>query len=289
MTQDLETLLAELIEASPGGQPPHPEPALLLRYWDQELDPEEAAAVREHLVACRACTAALVDLEALEELKGPASDSEEPADYSTADHATADYATAAAWRDLRARLAEEEDSSEAPAAASAPSPSRNRPPADGRARAWIPRLAAVLAAAVVGLGIWVAQLSEQEQTLEDQVADLSAPQANPAVLYLDALTRNEDATPPTLPASRRAMVFLTPPVEPAASSYRVEIHDAEGTPWLTLDDLELQELGALRLSFIPQPPSLGEHRLRLYAKGEEEPLATYPLLLIAPPEHSPEP
>lgn len=265
MTQDLETLLAELIEASPGGQPPHPEAKSLLRYRSLELEPAEAASVREHLVACRACTAALVDLE---ELENGTSEAE----------SAADYATAAAWRSLHPKLAEEESPS-----ATATASGRGTSP-------WVPRLAAVLAAAVVGLGIWVAQLSQQERALEEHIAELAAPQANPSVLYLDALTRNNpEAVPPILTSGRRAMVFLTPPIEPAASSYRVEVQDTQGSPWLTLEDLEAQELGALRLSFIPRPPTLGEHRLLLYADGDEEPLAEHPLQLIAPLESSSEP
>lgn len=269
MTQHLETLLAELIEASPGGKPPHPESGLLLRYRGRELDPEQAAKVREHLVACRACTAALVDLEELEGV-------EDPVEVPTEN--VADYATAAAWRSLQPRLAETEG---LPPAHAAPPRRRFHP--------WIPRLAAVLAAAVVGLGIWVAQLSEREQVLEDRIADLAAPETNPSVLYLDALTRNEEAAPPTLTAGRRAMIFLTPPVEPFADAYRVELQDAQGAPWLTLEHLEPQELGALRLSLIPRPAALGEHRLVLYAEGGETPLATHSLQLVAPVESHPEP
>lgn len=264
MNQDLESLLAELIAASPGAAPPHPEPRQLLLYHDRRLDPGSTAAVREHLVACRACAAALVDLD---ELEGSPEGRGSDADEGIADQGIADYGTAAAWRALAPCLAEA-------AQESAVEPPRNTLSATSP---WWSRLAAALVLATLGLGVWGTHLWLSRRALEDHLAALEAPRANPPVFYLDALTRGDEEPITVGPDAGRVLLFLTPPEQPVVDRYRVEIRDDQGRLRVRVDDLAVEELGGLRLSFASGSLGRGENRVLLFEAGRDELLASYSL------------
>lgn len=118
----------------------HPDHDALAGYLTGELDVETEARVNDHLVACRSCAATLLDMEPLAQ-----------PDTGVAE-GVADLATAAAWRDLRHRVFDEE------------SPAW---PVVGRH--WSTAVAALLVA-TLGLSVWVADLKQQ-------VSELSRPLA----------------------------------------------------------------------------------------------------------------
>ncbi|MCB1055820.1 MAG: hypothetical protein KDD11_09960 [Acidobacteria bacterium] len=260
MSQELEATLEELIAASPGGRPPHPAAAELLAYRARRLDDAAAAAVLEHLVACRACAAALVDLEAL---GGPATDPSVP-----------DYGTAAAWRTLAPRLADED-------AADSGSPS-SRPPV---AQPWLGRLAAGLAVVTLALGVWGARSSQSRDALEARIAALEAPRANPAVVYLDPPIRSDEGTAEVSRDAGRAILFLTPPQDVLLPVYRVEIRDDGGRVQAAVRGLLDDGFGSLRFSLATDTLAAGKYRIELYDNGGTELLASYPLEVLdqAPP------
>ena len=256
MSQELESLVADLVEASPGGVPPHPEPRRLLDYHTRLLDETEASAVREHLASCRACAAALVDLG---EREGAGADDETTGDV-------ADYGTAAAWRNLAPHLSEP--------------PLDITPTQSGTADRWWPRVAAILALATLGLGFWSLRMESSHRALEDRLANLEAPRANAAVLYLDARMRSEPTVPEISRLAGQVLVFLTPPEHPPTERYRVEVRDEPGRLLASVDGLIRHDLGALRFSLAANTLDLGEHQVLLFANGGDEVLASYRLEVV---------
>ncbi len=256
MSQELESLVAELIEASPGGVPPHPEPRRLLDYHARLLEETEASAVREHLASCRSCAAALVDLG---ELHGAGADDETAGPV-------ADYGTAAAWKSLAPHLAEP--------------PLDAMPALSSNADRWWPRVAAILALATLGLGFWSLRLGSSHQILENRLARLEAPRANAAVLYLEARMRSEPTVPEISRREGQVLVFLTPPEHPPTERYRVEFRDEPGHLVASVGGLIRHDLGALRFSLAANTLGIGEHQILLFANEGDEVLASYRLEVV---------
>lgn len=269
MSQELETLIGDLVEASPGGAPPHPAPRRLLDYHGRRLSEASAAEVREHLVRCRACAAALVDLGELER-SAVESDEAEPAEEA------ADYGTAASWRALAPLLAEASPEPVAEAPGSSGSSS------SGSSGSWWPRLAAALVLVTLGLGIWSMWLWSSRHALEGRLARFEAPQANAEAVYLDALMRSDSAPPQISPRAGRVMIFLTPPEQPEAAAYRVEIRDSSERLLAEIGGLVPQDLGALRFSLSAGSLGPGSHRVLLFEEGGSDRLAAYALDVAEP-------
>jgi hypothetical protein len=270
------------------GATPHPEPALLLDYRQDELTEAQAAEVQEHLVSCRACAAVLVDLDGLEgEGAATLEDDEEGGSQASA----ADFAAAKAWRQLAARLPADD------AASSEPAPSlahRPRP-----AAAWLPwAAAAALAVVALGLAFQVARLDRRAGELTARLEQAAAPQADVPVIYLDNLTRDDpgaDAGASTgldaaaTPAAGGVAVLVLAVEDPASfPAYQLEVEDAAGTV-VTVDGLHpAQPYGTLRAAlpraaFGADGPADGALTVRVYGVDGEErrELARYRLRLGA--------
>lgn len=214
-----------------GGREAHPEAEELLAYLADELDSAAEAALQDHLVGCRRCAGLALDLEPL---IGAAS----PGD------GTVDLAQVAAWRELALR--------------------RRADAARGRWRlsAWrsSSSLAAVLAAAVVGLSLWVAVLSRRPPTA-------TATQANVPIHYLDELARSRSSAGTTVdlpPGQGFWVLVLTPPDGARFPRYAVDVVTAGGEVERLADDLELTDHGTLRLGLRGWRIPPGRHRVRLF-------------------------
>jgi anti-sigma factor RsiW len=235
-----DDLLGVLAEEAGAARGDHPCDDELLGYRDGDLDPAAEGRLRDHLVGCRECTERLLDLDAL---------SPDPAIAGGAD---SEIEVAAAWRDLRAGLAEEAPEAVRRSAASGAAG------APGRWRA-LQSLAAVLALAVVGLGLWVAQLRRD-------VDRLAAPQENLPILYLDEPVRATGGAAPRIASpgpGGRVLLIVTPPPDGAAARYRAVVAVEGGREVWRAGDLVPSESGTLRLLLPPRSLPPGRYELRL--------------------------
>lgn len=92
---DLDRRLAHLFEAARREDPEeHPAPERLSAYQANELPPEEADAIQEHLVQCSFCTELLLDLQHFLE----------PAEEARPREGVADMGAEVGWRKLRETL-----------------------------------------------------------------------------------------------------------------------------------------------------------------------------------------
>lgn len=216
---DSEVFRQVLIEDAKERAGEHPELDTLIEYLADELDPEAQDRVQEHLAGCRSCTQKLLDLEPL-------------VIPDAIPEGVADLQLEAAWRDFQSR-------------AQAPEPvSRS---------AFFPRWPAALAAsllvAVVGLSAWVNQLQRTTVDLRRQVAELSQPQVNPPIVYLDEVTRSEPSgAVAELPSDQSFVLLIVIPSAPEAySSFEALLTDSTGDEVWSGEGLELSEEGTLRL------------------------------------------
>jgi hypothetical protein len=186
----------------------HPSPEKLSGYQANELTPEEAEAIQEHLAGCSLCAEVLLDLQRF--LHPPPED--RPREGVT------DFESAAELRDLLRKI--EDESRKVPLRRSTETrPSRRFPSSLKAAYA----LAAVFAMATLGLSLYVQSLRQ----------DLRSSQLNSAAVYLpsDRIVRGgEDSTRTVqLPASGEKFVALTLELSRRSSypEYQVEIQDRE--------------------------------------------------------------
>jgi hypothetical protein len=254
--------------AAAGG---HPGVEELIAYHGGGLDEDDQRRIQDHLVTCRDCLDHLLELEefagavgAGERAEGEAVRAREPA----RDGGAADFETAAAWRAMRSRL-----------------------PADEPVRLprWAGALAAALALAAVGLGLFALGQHRETSALRDRLAELSRPQPGAAIvdLYPPSAVRGagEGAPAVELPAGRGwATLILHLPDGERYERYEVEIVDsAERTLWSD-GAFEASRLYTLRLG-LPSgylPP--GEHSLRVYgiAGDRRNPVQSYPVVVPEP-------
>lgn len=126
----------------------HPSPKTLLAYETEELSEQEAAKVRSHLVVCRECARAVLDLAAFPDI--------EPAPGVEPLSAEQEEAQ---WGRLLDRIAREED---------------RAAPGSGSLAGWrtLQLLAAGLALLCLALGFWVYRLEQRPGTGEGPTANL---------------------------------------------------------------------------------------------------------------------
>jgi len=242
---DFKTALAELIEARSDAD--HPDPGDVAAYVGGELAAAPAQRLEQHLLGCRDCVALARDLACARQAAGDA---------------VADFELAAAWRALQARL-EAEDAASRRAA-----------------RRWLPAIAAILAVAVLGLGLAVWRLEASREAMAAALAELEAPQVDLPILYLDAVTRAGDEPPPRIPPGGRSVVLIvTPPVDSDFPAYDVELRRAGGELAWQGRDLTPSDYGTLRLLLPRRLLAAGANRLELFGRRghQRQPLATYPL------------
>ena len=158
-TADVDRLFARLSGEAPHRDPDdHPAPEKLSAYLANELSPEEDGEIQEHLAQCTLCTELLLDLQRFLDL--PAEDLPR--------EGVADFETAAGWRDLKGRMGE------------GAKPVSERPRSQRTASLRVAySLAAVLALAVVGLGMYVVKLQDE----------LRAPRAGNHIFLLASETK----------------------------------------------------------------------------------------------------
>jgi hypothetical protein len=304
---------AALQPAGDGGDEtsPHPEPGHLLDYRRGELTQAETAAVQEHLVVCRACAAVLVDLDELEGEGAAALEDDDEEDDDPSRSTTADFAAARAWRELTARLPDEDaalsttaprDAAPRDAALRDAAPSTTAPGSAHRPRpaaVWLPwAAAATLAVVALGLAFQVARLDRRTGELTARLERSAAPQADVPVIYLDSLTRDDPgsdaaanggldaAVPP--PAGGVAVLVLAVEDPARYPVYQLEVEDAAGTV-VTIDGLHpAQPYGTLRAAlpraaFGDDGPAGGPLTVRVYGVDGEErrELASYRVRLGA--------
>lgn len=214
----------------------------LLDYHAGRLDPEAQDRVQDHLVACRQCTALLLDLEPLTR-----PDTREPG-------GTRDLALVAAWRELVGRLRAEE------------LPTLRLP-------RFVYPLAASLLLAVVGLGSWVGVLHRKN----DELRRGAASEANIPLYQPEPQTRaapiegsGAEAVAPNVielgPKTPRFVLVFTP--SPEYEEYEVEA-SRSGRWQVLVRGLTLQEAdGILTLALSREALPPGDHALRLYGRSE---------------------
>ncbi len=216
-------------------------------YHAGTLPPEEEARVQDHLLECSECTDLLLGLDELT-LEG-----DEPAPPEE---------VRAAWEELRSRL---------PAAAPAP-PAPLSYPRRRQQPVWLPALAAGLAAAVVGLGVW-------SVSLLNRMDELSRPEVNQQIVELSPspLRGGGTADEPALKLDGRTVTLvLHSDGQRRFADYEVEMAGADGTVIWKENGLRRQEPGHFTLN-LPRRLLESGSRLRLWGveEGRREPLGEY--------------
>jgi len=230
---------------------PHPGPDELLAYGADKLPAAEERKIQNHLALCPHCLELVVDL-------GRLSDPELGGEPSL----TADE-KAAAWQDLRARLA-----AEAPPEAPRHRPGLRLPSPRGGLALFLasPRPAWALAASLL---VAVVGLSLRTWHLERGIADLSHPQVNAPVVDLFPASplrgeQGEGAAVELAPASRFFALILSPKGTPDYVGYRVEIVDSGGRVVWSGEGLEKDRHGSFTMILARRFLGPGEYRFRLY-------------------------
>lgn len=228
----------------------HPDGDLLLAHHRGELAPREADALEEHLAWCRECAALFRD--AGEFAAGEA----EPADPEE---------KLADWRALRARLAGEVRGEEIPGELT----SRPEPPAGPRRR-YSPAIAAVLAFALGGAGLWIA-------TLNGRLEDSRRPQANTPIIDLSPpeADRTGESRAQEVDPARSAILVLNTRTPLEDDRYRVLIVDPEGRTVWTVDGLAPQHYGTLNLQLPPGSLEPGDYDLILETGDGAQTIETF--------------
>ncbi len=244
---DAQALAAVLAEDATARAGDHPQLDELADYLAEALAPETEARVRDHLVACRACAAKLLDLEPLSQ---PGTETAE---------GVADLAMAAGWREQKTRIAAFEAA-------------RSR----RRTARWLTAVAAVFCVATLGLSARVTQLHQT-------IARLEVPEVNPKVAYLDSFTTRGDENAATTvelgPEDRTVLLILTPP--PGSGSWEIEVRSASGSEVWSGGGFELTEEGTLRLAMPRALMPAGEYEVLLYGvNGGRELLQSESLLVV---------
>jgi hypothetical protein len=243
------------------GRTPHVLPEDLLAYQEGQLSEEESEAIRDHLEVCPECAGLVLDLARFPEIEPAA--------------AAAGLSEEQRWEALRARLEEEGDLGPA-------SPQGRETPLQ-RSRPLSGLLAAGLAAACLGLALWVL-------VLQQRLAELSRPAGRIAVSSLvpretGAERAPEGIEPTAVPAWADRVLLILNLFEPRSySAYQVEIFDAPdgGEKVWSSRDLHRAADGSFAFevprAFLPA----GSYRIELsgLAGSRIDPLAVYNLLLV---------
>jgi hypothetical protein len=245
MSEARDELRRALREAAAAGQGTHPEPEELAAYPAGELSAAAERRLEDHLVACPACAALLLDLDGL-------ADPEFGAGRPGATEGDAERD--AAWESFRAQIA-----TTAPEPAPAPVVrGRFAPPPAPR---WLYALAATLLLAVGALSLEVTSLSRT-------VAELSRPEVNAPVVDLSQGTARggEAARTAAVPAGARLFTLvLSPAAHPPHTAYGVEIADAAGRAVVEERRLQPNPYGSFSLALSRRTLGTGDYRVRLFA------------------------
>ena len=246
-SDNLRSLIEVLAGEATAGAGEHLEPELLAEYQAGGTGPETESEVRAHLVGCRRCVQALLNLEDFARATTAA-----PSNVS-------DLATAVAFRAFEANTLSEPDRST---------------PAWWRTRAVA--LAASLVVAVLGQSAWVLHLRSVNSVLRYSLAELNAPQANPQTVFISDSLRGESATDTVTLSPEQAYVLLVivPDLIETHGRYRVEISGDRGQVTWSDDRVELSE-SALRVRMPRALLPAGRYRIRVFAQAPE---ITKPLL-----------
>jgi len=264
---DVETLADVLAERAREGAGPEPEAGELLDYLEGRLSPEAEAGIERRLVASPEATRTLLDLADFAEA-GAAAEAragEEAGDER--EEAPADLAVHAAWRDLRARLAE---------ASAAGAAETGRPGRATRSQPWLAALAATLFVAVLGLGFQLWRLGDGGGPPEGVVL------ANVETLELfEEVRSGEDRTVEIEPGGS-LQLFLHP--EARCPSYRAELA-GPGPGVRRRVELHRNELG--QVSFLLLRAEPGRYTLRVPGCEPGHEVSTYGFEIVRPGEVTP--
>ncbi len=255
---DHRALRAALADEASGGDllAAHPIADTLLAYLEGTLEGAEAERIADHLVACRECGRAAIDL----------------GDFASGEtEEVAEFATVAAWRAFKEHLPEQDASA------------RSRPSPNSRSTLhWPSRaLAASLVVACLGLLLWGGALRRSLGRAEATVVELEAAQLEVPILYLEGAVRDQAAAVAEI--ARRAgpgrfLIVLTPPPGASFRGLAVEVVDSVGRPLWSASDLDLSEYGTLRIGLSRAQLPAGDFLLLLRDRSGDL-LAEYPLRL----------
>lgn len=252
---ELSRVMRAMVEDAREG--PHPEPEALAAFAAGALANDEADRLRAHLALCPDCAML----------------AEEAASFAprAAETGAQEAEVEAAWQALAPRLRQDTGNAQVVPLAS------RRPAAPPR---WLNALAASLAAAVVGLSVWVASLSRT-------IDELSQPQVNAPIvdLYPESATRSEpeERGEVLLPPSVAWLsLVLNAPGSPDDASYRVEVRRADGTVAWSGAGLKKNAFGSFTLALPRRVVGSGEVKVRLFASGAtgERLIEEYPLKIV---------
>ncbi len=230
----------------------HPSVDELAAYQAGALGAADEARLQDHLMDCADCTRALLDLDALRQ----GADPEEEAPEDEKD----DF-----WESLRPRLLATGGSEEAekPAVLPAPLPfvarqePAERPP---RPMRFLQLLAAVLTAAVVGLGL-------QNASLRRTVDDLSRPVVSAPVRDLSATATREAGAPAviTLAPHDHSFTLILSPADPRSfPDHELVLEAADGTEIWRGRGLRKNELGTFSVILTRRMVPAGDYTLRVF-------------------------
>ncbi len=263
----------------------HPSPETLLDYHQGKLDAVPAGRTAEHLVQCRECALALLDLADLTQA-GP-EPLPETGIGATSETAKIiprvpepDFATEAAWRGLRQSLPGAESLENHPA--------ENRArAASGPIRQWTGFLLAALLLLSAGLGLLIIRLQNNLATARHELASLLQPELDLSLFYLDETTRDSVDGPLELPADRdRFVLILTPPpaegIAVSPTSFALQILDSQGRHSWGAEGLIPNSYGTLRLGLSRRQLGPGTHIVRLLAEPTGDLVAEHSIYLQNP-------
>jgi hypothetical protein len=228
----------------------HPPPETLVAYHEQRLSDQEAEDVREHLVACRDCTAELLGLADLLDEDG----------VSAAEEVSREDLDAA-WQRQRER--------QLPIA---PVVSLQDRRTGMTRRPWLPAASLGLAAALAFVVV------AQWRTIER----LRQPRANPPLVNLVPADSVRAGSPEVSElqfpeGAERAWVILNPGLEPDSSLYDVKIVAADGGVALSFQDLRLSEAGNFLLEIPGADLEEDSYKILLFKAGQDRMLQEFDL------------
>ena len=161
---DIKKMLRKLAEESKDDSGPHPADERLIAYYSKELSGDEMTLIQDHLVVCRKCAAAVLDLAAF---SAPVDESNKlsPAESE------------AAWARFMARV--EQSAPNTPA-----TPHASQPPWSERFMAWfVPqRIVYVLGALLLTVSLFLVLIFRENQTLVARLEQQSGPTAEEVAL-----------------------------------------------------------------------------------------------------------
>ena len=245
---DLDRRLARLFEAGRREDPEdHPAPEKLSAYQVNELPPEEADAIQEHLVQCAFCTDLLLELERFLE----------PEEEDRAREGVADLGAEVGWRKVRAEMGwvgkRQEPTVEV---------SRLR-----RSLRVFQALAAVLLAGVVGLSFYSLHVREERKTRRFDPNPVSA-----SVPSNQGVRSGVEPTVIELPRGKETRVFLT--LEGSGDEFpefRADIRRKGGRSLSSVPGLELQD-GVFRFTMDSEGLESGAYDIEVYGLRNGNPV-----------------